>query len=319
MRIVSSLRATALCALAYAPCPASAALLRSFSEITGPTGRLADLFDQLGSTPDRVLGRGPAPGARIVVGSPQLAAIARDFNVDWRPATGAEQAIVECRGDPLPPAQITAMLRVALQNAGAPDDFEVAAPDLQPMLVPVGSIATPDVSQLSYDRQGGNFTALITVRVPGASDMRMRVSGAVIAMVPAAVTTRRLLAGNLVGPGDVQIKQLRAALVRAGVAILPQSAIGMALKHDVPMGQPLMSADVTRQMLVQRGQIVHMTLNSDGIALSGQGRATDAGARGDHVRVENPASHRMIDAEVTGAGEVRVSPQTATATLAAAR
>ena len=62
-----------------------------------------------------------------------------------------------------------------------------------------------------------------------------------------------------------------------------------------------------------------MTLNSDGIALSAQGIATESGARGDRIRVENPASHLMVEAEVTGEGEVRVTPRAAAITLVSAR
>jgi hypothetical protein len=51
------------CGLGIAsPLVAQAAMLKAFSQITGGTVRLGDLFDDLGGTPDRVLGPAPAPG-----------------------------------------------------------------------------------------------------------------------------------------------------------------------------------------------------------------------------------------------------------------
>ena len=85
------------------PVASNAATLRSFIEISGSSVRLSDLFDELGPVPDRVLGAAPAPGDRITVNSPQLAAIAQDFDVAWRPSTGAENVVVQRAGLVLSP------------------------------------------------------------------------------------------------------------------------------------------------------------------------------------------------------------------------
>ena len=102
-------RLLAACLLGSAA--ADAATLRPFRELSGNIVRLSDLFDQLGATPDRDLGRGPGPGDRIVVEAPQLAAIARDFGVAWRPISGAERAVLERDGVPLDETAVLAPLR----------------------------------------------------------------------------------------------------------------------------------------------------------------------------------------------------------------
>ena len=297
---------------------AHAAILRPYTQITAGTVHLADLFDNLGSTPDRVLGAAPSPGARITVASPQLAAIARDFNVDWRPQTGGERAVLERRGDLLPQARVSEALRRALAEDGAPELSDVVSPDIQPVLLPAGSAAEPSVSQLTYDPQGGHFTALVTVAVPDGEAVQMRVSGQVVAMAMAAIATSRLAPGHLVGDGDVRLARVRAAALRGAAAVVPEAAVGMSLRHDVPAGQVLSLADLVRPALVQRGALVRMSLESAGISLSAQGIAEEAGANGDRIRVENPLSHQIVLAEVTGAGEVRVAPRTPAATLVSA-
>ena len=307
--------AALLCGTAALPGPAAAALLRPFSQITAGTIRLGDLFDNLGSTPDRVLGHAPAPGGRIVVESPQLAAIARDFNVDWRPQTGGEQAVVERRGDLLSAAKVAAVLRRALIEGGAPAEFDVASPEIQPILLPVGDAAEPVVSQISYDAQAGRFTAQISVGLQDSDAVQLRVSGQVIAMARAVVATARLSPGSVIRDGDVRVARVRAALLHGAPAAAIESVVGMAVRRDVPPGQVLSASDLGRPAVVQRGGLVRMSLDTEGLALSAQGVAMESGGRGERIHVQNPVSHQVVLADVTGPGEVRVAPRSAVASL----
>jgi flagella basal body P-ring formation protein FlgA len=306
------MRKTILAASALAVCLptlARAAMLKPFSQITSDTVRLGDLFDDLGTTPDRVLGKSPAPGTKIVVESPQLAAIARDFNVDWRPTSGSEQSVIERRGDILPKAVIDAALRIALIAAGAPEEAEISMPDTQPFTIPAGSMPVPQISQCSYDPSASRFTALVTVSTPDMPAIQQRVSGNVIVLTSAAVPTHRLSRGAEISGADIEPKRVRASLLRGNTPIAPPLAIGMILKHDVAAGQPLTALDVERPDLVLRGSLVHMSLVTGGISIGAEGIARESGARGDRIRVENPNSHVLVDAEVTGNGEVRVAPR----------
>jgi flagella basal body P-ring formation protein FlgA len=301
------------------PAAAGAATLRPFTEITAATVRLADLFDDLGSTPDRVLGRGPAPGDNIHIGAPQLAAIARDFNVDWRPSTGAEQAVIERHGDTLPRTAILDSLRQALETAGAPEGSDIVMPDTQPITIPAGTRPVPEISQCTYDSSASRFTALVSVESPDMQPVHMRVSGAVVLLTGATVPTHRLARGSVIAAGDIEPMRVRINRLHGNIAIQPAQAEGMILKHDVAAGQPLTPLDVERPDLVLRGSLVHMTLSSDGIALAAEGIAKESGAQGDHVQIENPTSHVIIEAEVIGPDAVRVAPHHATLTLAAAQ
>jgi flagella basal body P-ring formation protein FlgA len=302
-----------------APITCRAALLRPFSQIGAATVHLADLFDDLGNTPDRVLGAAPAPGARIVLGAAQLAAIARDFDVAWRPASGGEQAVVERRADVLPRGVLDAALRRALRDRGAPDDADIAAPDMPDVLVPQASVPIADISQLGYDAQGGRFTALLSVAAPGMATVQMRVSGQVVAMVRTAVAARHLPRGSLVGADDVRMARVRLGSLRGGGAVQAQSVRGFSVRRDLAEGQPLEVADLARPPMVLRGSLVRMRLDSDGIALSAQGIAAEAGALGERIHVQNPVSHVVVEAEVTGPLEVRVAPREAAVTLVAAQ
>jgi flagella basal body P-ring formation protein FlgA len=57
-----------------------------------------------------------------------------------------------------------------------------------------------------------------------------------------------------------------------------------------------------------------MTLDTGGLALTATGIAMEAGAIGDHIRVQNPSSHAVVIGVVTGDGAVRVAPSISVAT-----
>jgi flagella basal body P-ring formation protein FlgA len=287
---------------------AEAATLRSSTTLHGPTVYLRDLFDDAGGNADRVLGPGPGPGGRIVVESAQLAAIARQFKVDWRPASKADRALLEWPGRPLPQRDALAAVRAALIAAGASDDCEVELPGFNPPLVPMESAARPDVTQLDYDPVSGRFSAVLTVLADGMDPINTRVTGRADDMFELPVPVTRLPGGAVLRSEDVRMMRVHASLVHGEVARALREAVGMQLKRQVVAGQPLEMAELTLPLMVQRGATVQMQLDSPGLSLQGKGVAMEAGAAGERIRVLNPSSRLVVEAEVVGPGVVRVSP-----------
>ena len=242
--------------------------------------------------------------------APQLAAIARDFGVDWRPATGSERAVLQRLGQALPMTAIRSLLLSALHQAGAPQDGDMLIPIFAPPVIDAEAVPVMDISQVSFDPSSGRFTALLTVRGGEGDAPTIRVSGQVVSMRDAATLTRRMPIGSVITASDVTSIRVRAAALHGEVALSQTQAAGMALKHDVPPGQPLTAADLMRPTMVARGASVRMTLDTEGIALSAGGVALEAGGLGERIRVQNPTSHAVVSGEIIGDGLVRVSPGT---------
>jgi flagellar basal body P-ring formation protein FlgA len=297
--------------------PAQAARLRSFNALGSSVIMLSDLFDGLDSAQDRPLGAAPLPGARIIVEAPQLAAIARDFGVAWRPATGAERAVLERAGTPLAMRKVTAALAVALAAMGAPTDADVELPGFEPPTVPTGADAQAAVAQVDFDAASGRFTALLSVTVADMDPIHARLSGTVTQMADAAMLTCHLRPGSILTADDLHTVRVRANLLHGNVALSPAEAVGQALRHDMPAGQPLTAADVMRPRLVARNDAVRMILDAGAIALNAQGVALEEGGLGERIRVQNPSSHAVVIGEITGGGEVRVTPGEAPILVAA--
>lgn len=287
--------------------PAGGATLRPAVTLQGAYVQVSDMFDDAGPAGDRVLGRGPAAGGRIVVEASQAAAIARQFGVDWRPSSSGEQIVIDRPGKAVPREDILAAIRSALKAGGAAADVQVDLTSYAAPLVGFGARPEIAVEQLDSDPGNGRFTAGLAISTPGEPLQRLRVSGRVQEMVEAVVAARRLPAGAAILPGDVRMDRVPVAGRQDAAAQIDQ-VIGQALRHPLNPGQPVPLSDLRRAVLVQKGALVDMQLQSPGLVVSATGEAAEAGGLGERIGVINPVSGAMVEAEIVGLDQVRVLP-----------
>jgi flagella basal body P-ring formation protein FlgA len=298
----------AVLALCLGTATADAATLRTMTTLRAAVVKLSDLFDDAGANADRVLGPGPGAGGRIVVQSAQLGAIARQFGVDWRPASSADRAVLDRPGRPLRRDDALDAVRSALVAAGASADCDIDLPGFTPPLVPFEAEPRPVVSDLDYDANAGRFSAVLSITGEAMEPINMRLVGRVDDTVELPVATMRLVAGAVVRPEDVHMARVHTTLVRGEVVHRPADAVGMQLKRPLAAGQPLAVSELMRPAVVQKGASVLVMLDSPGITLTAQGQALDSGAIGERIRILNPVSRMVIEAEVVGPDRVRATP-----------
>jgi flagella basal body P-ring formation protein FlgA len=286
----------------------AAATLRNMTTLHASVVRLSDLFDDAGANADRVLGPGPGAGGRIVVEAAQLGAIARQFGVDWRPASSADRAVLERPGRPMRREDVLRAVKNALMAGGASADCDVELAGFTPPLVPFEASPQSVVSDLDYDANAGRFNAMISVTDASMEPLHLRVSGRVDDTVELPVASARLLAGSVLRAGDLHMARVHTTLIRSEVARQLGDAIGMQVKRPIAAGQPLALAELMRPSMVEKGASVLMVLDSPGIALTAQGQAMEAGAINERIRVLNPVSRAVVEAEVIGPDRVRVAP-----------
>ncbi len=287
--------------------PATAAMLRPLTTLGSAVVRLSDLFDDAGPRASLALGPAPAPGDSITVEAPQLAAIAREFGVAWRPASQEDRAVLQRPGVPLPRAAVLAALRGALDGVGAPDG-DVDLPGFAGPLVAPDAHAQAAIEQLSFDAASLRFSAGVAVTGADMAPLHLRVSGEVQAMQDVLVAARRLDAGALLSPADLRPARVRSAALRGEAVRSAAQVSGLAPRRAIAEGEPLLLAGLEPPEVVSRGGIVAITLDSGGLALSSVGEALEAGAVGARISILNPVSRAVLLAEVTGPGAVRLQP-----------
>jgi flagellar basal body P-ring formation protein FlgA len=83
--------------------------------------------------------------------------------------------------------------------------------------------------------------------------------------------------------------------------------VGFAARRQLQPNQPLASADLMKPEIVQRNDTVTLVYQVPGIVLTLRGQAQEAGALGDSISVLNADSKRVVQAVVTGPGQVAVN------------
>lgn len=189
-------------------------------------------------------------------------------------------------------------------GAGAASDTVVAAR--------VGSTAVLDAAQVqAFARRAGldwsNPNGVRRIIVRGGSASGADLAGASRGNVEVLAYARSLATGDIVQPED---------LVWVKVAAAPNDAprdadavIGMTAKRPLRQGASASLRDVSTPQVVKAGDIVAVTYEDAGVALTLQGKAMASGAVGESLMVQNTASKKIIEAVVTGPGSAAVGPQ----------
>ena len=306
------MRRRALFALPVLALPAQAGDLppaaRPLVVAEGPLLRLGEIFENAGRLANQAVGAAPAPGRRMLLDAVNLAAIARRHGLPWRPLSGEERSIVERPGRPVPREEIESLLRLELARFGADAEAELELPGFAPPLVPVAALPEIALEATHFDAASRRFAATLLVAAEGMPMQRLRIAGRALPTVPVVVAARRLAVGEVVRPGDIEERRIRAERVRPGTAQHAEEVVGRQMRRPIGTALPLMLVDLVTAAVVQKNQPVLMVLEAPGLSLTAQGRAMESAGLGERVPVMNLLSRSVVEAEAIGPGRVRVLP-----------
>jgi len=299
-----------LASAAVGPC-AVAAVPRVLVELHSDTVKLSDLFTDLEPGQDCDLGPAPNPGHRIVVEEPQLAAIAQQFGVDWQPSSGVTRVTLERKARIVGRDDLLPLLKTALAGAGAPRDSDIVILGTPKLVLPAEATGQPEITTFSYDPASGRFSADLQFSGSLAEAVTLHLDGSAQEMVEIPVLSHSLRAGIVLAASDFHVRRIRKSQVPDQALLDAAQGVGLALRHQALVDQPIPTAELMRPALVVKGMPIVLRLEDRGIILTAQGQALESGALSERIHVLNTASRAILVAEVTGAAEVKVDPATA--------
>ncbi|MBI1686080.1 flagellar basal body P-ring formation chaperone FlgA [Caulobacter hibisci] len=118
---------------------------------------------------------------------------------------------------------------------------------------------------------------------------------------------RSLAAGDIVQPED--LVWIKVASAPADAPSDADAVIGLSAKRPLRQGAAAALRDVSAPQAIKQGDVVAVTYDYGGVALTLQGKAMSGAASGEVLKVQNTASKKIIEAVATGPGSAAVGPQ----------
>jgi flagella basal body P-ring formation protein FlgA len=298
-----------LAAAALAAWPALAdPTLRPAVTINAAAIHLGDLFADAGRHAGDVVAAAPAVGTHVTFHADWLAATAHEHQLSWSPRSAYDQATVDRASRAIGADAIAKRLmsEIAASQPVADAELQLDNPGLR-LVVAADAPDTLAIDGLDIDQRTGRVSAFVSAPAGDPAAARQRVTGSLIHWVSLPVLDRPMAAGATIAAGDLETIKVRRDRAAPDAATDAAQLIGMTPRRPLQAEEPVRLGDVQRPVLVHRGDLVTLVLETATLRLTTQGKALEDGAINALVRVENTKSNRVIDAAVTGPGLVAVS------------
>lgn len=284
------------------------------SLITGAAVTLADVFEGVTQNADYVLAPAPPPGQPLVLNVADLERVSKAFGLGWRADHPLQQVVIKRQATVVSRSEIQETLQAAISAQLASQDVDVQLSGrMQDVLLEGNVEADVIVRQLDLDRARTTFTAQLALEADDKTQKTMTVAGRYHPIVQVPVLAKSMRSGDIISAGDIAYIRLRQDAVTPVMILDEQKMVGMTPRRGITADRPVTPSDLVPPRVVSKGDLVTVMLQNGPIALTVQGRALDAGAQGETVRVMNTASNTVMQAVVTGPQVVAV--RTATGAL----
>jgi flagella basal body P-ring formation protein FlgA len=294
-------------------------VLRSDVTVSDNIVRIGDLIDNAGIIANVPVFRAPALGQTGTISAAQVIEAVRAHALVGLDPGNVSEVTVTRASRAIAPAEIENLVAAALARshaAGSAADILVSfVRPLRTLQLDAGQTGAPHIDQLHYDSRTGRFDGTLTVA--GAPNVQMRLIGTAVVTVQAVELNRPLARGEIIKLSDVTLQRVPRKQIASDTLTTPEQAVGMAARSAINAGHPLMSGELMKPELVQRGESVTIVYQAPGLMLAVRGKAKDGGADGDMIDVVNLQSNRVVRATIIGRGRVAVEPMTARIVAAA--
>lgn len=266
---------------------------------------LGDVFPDVEKHADFVLGPAPEPGATMVLDANSLNQIAASFGLPWKTYNQFESLIVTRAATVVSADDITVAITDHLKNNEFMRDFSVDLSNKNTQIILSDDYSSAiEIGAFEYDDRRHFFTAEIITQ-DGESTS---VNGRVTKMTEVPVLTDKKRNGEIITANDIEWVSIEEKFLNPNMIIDAAQLIGMTPRRYVTGDTPIRVSDMMSPVIVKKGDVVTMAMDTGKIQLVAKGRALDNGAMGDTIRVVNRSSNKIVEAHVNGAQSVTVTP-----------
>lgn len=201
------------------------------------------------------------------------------------------------------------------------EEIKTAVLNVAPDALPAGEVVR-DLDVAGPVRiPAGDYEARVSTSSAGRPgrrrfDVQLVHGGTVLANVPVTARTdsrgsvvvakSAVPRGAVLGPDDLEIVERNAKDVPADAVTSPEEAIGMETKVALAAAAPLPRTALAPPIVVKKGDLVTMIVDTAGMRLTVAGEALQAGAVGTAIKVKNRSSKQEVAGKVIDHGVVAV-------------
>jgi flagellar basal body P-ring formation protein FlgA len=286
---------------------AMAVSLKDSSLIKNDKITLGDVFYDLPKDEDRVLGAAPKPGQEMVLNSRTLLRIALALDLSWRPSSQTDKIVLRRDATVIEQKIIEDALKNRLTEEGVSGDYMLNLTEaLQDINLPADQPGTIEVTKLTLNQDGKSFDAI--VMAPSASNpiQTLRVTGNIQSVMTVPVLKENLTNGRTIQDSDIEYKQIRDIDFTSDVVADANALIGMTARRMIVAGRPIRTTEIQAERIIERGELVILSLSTGTLNLTTEAKALEHGAKGDVIRVLNTASNQTLQALVIGDNQVAI-------------
>lgn len=172
-----------------------------------------------------------------------------------------------------------------------------------PFILPIGELQTA----VTPGKPGiiGSRRFTITYRVNGIIVKNISVRGKLKALAPVAILTQNVPRNSILMPNMVQLQVKDLSTLRDPCTDL-REVLGKKLIRNLRTGSVLDLSSIEFPPVIQKGQLVKIMINRNGLQLTASGIAAMNGKQDQVIRVMNSGSRKVIFCKVTAPGLVEV-------------
>ena len=289
--------------------PNGPVMLNEKVSVNGSIIHLGDLFKGVGDKAGIAVAYAPEPGKRAFFDANWLYRVAQNYQLPWKPMSLKQRTVVLRASTVIGTDEIKDHLLAALIEKGLDSDISIELSNRMLRLhVPDHGSASVAVEEITYNPSTQRFAANIIAPADAPDPKRTRVTGRIFRMLEVPVLNRRLGKGEVIRSRDIKWVDIRSKRVGRNIITDETDLIGMSSKRAMRMDTPIRRSEIGHPVLVNKGSLVIMTMSTPLMRLTSQGKAEENGIDGDTIRVLNTQSNKIVQAVVTGAGQVSVIP-----------
>ena len=269
---------------------------------------LGEIFTNVGIRANSRVAYSPKPGKSARFDAKWLYRLARAHGLKWRPLSLKTHVIVERASYEIYEDEVLDALRKAFYDRGYQNNIEIDMNNRRLNIhVATNKNSMISVTGLTVKKKTGRFIATLIVPGDSSNAQRFRLTGRVHRLVNIPTLNKNFKRNDVIKKDDIEWIKVRSHKLRNGVLQDDEEIIGMAAKRRITSNTPLISNYLQRPKLVNKGDLVTISLTSQGLQLTTRGRAQDSGSKGDIIRIKNNKSKKIIEAKVIGEDMVIVN------------